>query len=76
VKRLKALIELEKANSHRKHDCQAAQLAQQRRHAANSEKKRSEIKEKIADREETRVKVQEIKHNLKSPATTDSDLVI
>ena len=59
MKRLKALIELEKASSHRKHDCQAAQLAVQRRHAANSKKKRSEIKEKIADREEARVKVKE-----------------
>ncbi|KAL7482751.1 hypothetical protein ACHAW6_008405 [Cyclotella cf. meneghiniana] len=44
MKRLKALIELERANSHRKHDCQAAQLAEQRRHAANSEKKAQRIR--------------------------------
>eukprot|EP00956_Cyclotella_meneghiniana_P026784 scaffold58694_cov72-Cyclotella_meneghiniana.AAC.11 len=63
-KRLRALIELEKTNSHRKNDRQAAVLAEKRRHAAKLEKRRNENKEKIAEREEARKKMLQIKHNL------------
>jgi hypothetical protein len=72
-KRLKALIELEKANSHRKNDRQAAELAEKRRHAAKLEKRRTANKEKIAEREEARIKMIQIKHNLNSPPPSKCD---
>mmetsp|Transcript_20347 Transcript_20347/g.42571 ORF Transcript_20347/g.42571 Transcript_20347/m.42571 type:complete len:186 (+) Transcript_20347:252-809(+) len=64
-KRLKALIEIEKTNAHRKDDRQAAVLAEKRRHAAKVEKRRVENMEKLAEREAVRMKKLEIKHNLK-----------
>ena len=65
-KRLKALIELEKTNSHRKNERQAAELAEKRRHAAKLDKRHTANKEKIAEREAARIKMIQIKHNLKS----------
>lgn len=64
-KRLKALIELEKTNGHRKNDRKAAEIAEKRRQAAKLEKRRSANKEEIAKREEARIKMIQIKHNLK-----------
>lgn len=65
-KRLKALIELEKTNGRsRKNDRKAAEIAEKRRHAAKLEKRRSANKEEIVKREEARIKMIQIKHNLK-----------
>lgn len=64
-KRLRALIEIEKTNSHRKDDRQAAVLAEKRRHAAKLEKRRVENMEKLAEKEATRMKMLVVKHNLK-----------
>jgi hypothetical protein len=64
-KRLKALIELEKTNGHSKNDRKAAEIAEKRRQAAKLEKRRSANKEEIAKREEARIKMIQIKHNLK-----------
>ena len=64
-KRLKALIEIEKTNAHRKDDRQAAVLAEKRRHAAKVEKRRVENMERLAEREATKMKLLAIKHNLK-----------
>mmetsp|Transcript_26457 Transcript_26457/g.47703 ORF Transcript_26457/g.47703 Transcript_26457/m.47703 type:complete len:174 (+) Transcript_26457:73-594(+) len=66
-KRLKALIEIEKTNAHRKDDRQAAVLAEKRRHAAKVEKRRTENMERLAEKEATRMKKLVIKHNLKKP---------
>ena len=64
-KRLKALIEIEKTNSHRKDDRQAAVLAEKRRHAAKIEKRRAVNMERLAEKEATRMKLLAKKHNLK-----------
>jgi hypothetical protein len=71
-KRLKALIELEKANACRKHDRQAAELAEKRRHAAKSDKRRAANKEKIASREQARIKMLQVKHNLPTQMNSDT----
>lgn len=64
-RRLKALIEIEKTNAHRKDDRQAAVLAEKRRHAAKIQKRRVENMEKLAEREAVRLRKLAIKHNLK-----------
>lgn len=61
-KRLKALIEIEKTNAHRKDDRQAAILAEKRRHAAKIEKRRAVNMEEIAKKEATRMKMLAVKH--------------
>lgn len=63
-KRLRALIELEKTNAHRKDDRQAAVRAEKRRHAAKVEVRRRENMAELAVREATRMKKLAIKHNL------------
>lgn len=72
-KRLKALIELEKTNSHRKNDRQAAQIAERKRHVAKLEKRRIANKEEIAKREEARINMIRLKHSIKSPKAAKSD---
>lgn len=64
-KRLKALIEIEKTNAHRKDHRQAAILAEKRRHASKIEKRRAGNMQIITDREATRMKLLCNKHNLK-----------
>lgn len=64
-KRLKALIEIEKTNAHRKDDRQAAVLAEKRRHAAKVEKRREENMRVLNQRQETRRQMLVIKHNLR-----------
>lgn len=64
-KRLKALIEIEKTNAHRKDSRQAAVLAEKRRHAAKIEERRIVNMEKIAAKEAIRKNSLVVKHNLK-----------
>lgn len=64
-KRLRALIELEKTNAHRKDDRQAAVLAEKRRREAKVERRRAANLETLAEKEDTRMKMLAIKHNLK-----------
>ena len=64
-KRLRALIEIEKTNAHRKDDRQAAVLAEKRRREAKVEKRRVANLETLAEKEETKMKILAIKHNLK-----------
>jgi len=64
-KRLKALIEIEKTNAHRKDHRQAAILAEKRRHASKIEQRRAGNMQTITDREATRMKLLCNKHNLK-----------
>lgn len=64
-KRLKALIEIEKTNTHRKDSRQAAVLAEKRRHAAKIEERRIVNMEKIAAKEAIRKNSLVVKHNLR-----------
>lgn len=64
-KRLRALIEIEKTNAHRKDDRQAAVLAEKRRREAKVERRRAANLETLAEKEDTRMKMLAIKHNLK-----------
>lgn len=63
-RRLRALIEIEKTNAHRKDDRQAAVLAEKRRHAAKVQQRRIKNMEQLAEKEATRMKKLAIKHNL------------
>ena len=50
-KRLKALLEIEKSNAHRKENRQAAVLAEKRRHDAKIEKRREKNMQRLADKD-------------------------
>ena len=74
-KRLKALIEIEKTNSHRKDDRQAAERAEKRRHAAKSEVRRKKNKEKLATLEAARIKMLVVKHSVKPRDSSATDSI-
>ena len=61
-KRLKALLEIEKNNAHRKENRQAAVLAEKRRHDAKIEKRREKNMQRLADKEAVRIKMLVAKH--------------
>ena len=61
-KRLKALLEIEKSNAHRKENRQAAVLAEKRRHDAKIEKRREKNMQRLADKEAVRIKMLVAKH--------------
>ena len=61
-KRLKALLEIEKNNAHRKENRQAAVLAEKRRHDAKIEKRREKNMKRLADEEAVRIKILVAKH--------------
>ena len=61
-KRLKALLEIEKNNAHRKENRQAAVLAEKRRHDAKIEMRREKNMQRLADKEAVRIKLLVAKH--------------
>ena len=61
-KRLRALLEIEKSNAHRKENRQAAVLAEKRRHEAKLETRREKNMQRIAEKEADRTKMLVAKH--------------
>jgi len=66
-KRLKALLEIEKVNGHRKQDRLAAERAERQRRATKVEYRRLQNKELLDEHEEMRLEMLRIKHEVQRP---------